>query len=40
MTSASGSNHYGMTLFDLSRGEVDGCIDNAVAKVRHIVRYV
>jgi hypothetical protein len=40
MTSASGSDHHRMTLLDLSRSEVEGRIDDAVAEVRHVVRYV
>jgi hypothetical protein len=40
MTSAGRSDHNHMTLLDLSRSQVDGCIDDAVAKVCHVVRYM
>jgi hypothetical protein len=40
MTSTGGGDHHHMTLLGLSDSEVDGHIDDAVAEVRHVVRYV
>jgi hypothetical protein len=40
MTTTGRSNHHPMTLLGLSDSEVDGHIDDAVAKVRYVVRYV